>query len=66
LRRNEPPHLIEIEMPQRKAAQMQMAAMRRIERAAEDADAAVPTALPAALDDAGQGRTWPLPRTRYL
>ncbi len=58
---------------------MQMAAMGRIERAAQEPDAAMPAALraalgakrlPAALRAAlgkgAQGRTWPLPRTRYL
>jgi hypothetical protein len=58
---------------------MQMAAMGRVERAAEEPDAAMPAVqrsalgaslLPAVLGAvlvrAGQGRTWPLPRTRYL
>ena len=59
---------------------MQMAAMGRVERAAQEPDAAMPAVqrsapgpslLPAALGaatigKAGQGRTWPLPRTRYL
>ena len=58
---------------------MQMAAMGRVERAAQQPDAAMPAALraalgadllPAALRAAlgkgDQGRTWPLPRTRYL
>jgi hypothetical protein len=58
---------------------MQMAAMGRVERAAEEPDAQMPAALrpalgavaaPAvlrpALGEAVQGRTWPLPRTRYL
>ena len=57
---------------------MQMAGMGRVERAAEEADAAMPmppsargaemlpAALCAAIGGADQGRTWPLPRTRYL
>jgi hypothetical protein len=44
-------------MPQCGQAQMDMAAMRRVERAAEQADAAVPAAAPATLRGGGQGRT---------
>jgi hypothetical protein len=53
-------------MPERGQAQMQMAAMRRVERAAEEPDPAMPAgrALPGVRR--GQGRTCPLPRTRYL
>src|SRR5437764_892599 len=39
LRRNEPPDLVEAETLQRQPADMQMAAMGRVERAAEKADA---------------------------
>jgi hypothetical protein len=58
---------------------MQMAAMGRVERAAQQPDTAMPAALRsapganllpaalrAALGEGDQGRTWPLPRTRYL
>ena len=45
---------------------MQMAAMGRVERAAQEPDAAMPAALRAALGKGDQGRTWPLPRMRYL
>ena len=51
---------------QRGQAEMQMAAMGRVERAAQQPDAAMPPAEPAGLAMAAQGRTWPLPRTRYL
>ena len=61
LRRDQPPYLIKIQPFEAGQAQMQMAGVSRVERAAEQPDAAVP-ALPAAV----QGRTWPLPRTRYL
>ena len=40
---------------------MQMAAMRRVERAAEQPDAA-----DARRRWLAQGRTWPVPRTTYL
>jgi len=42
LRRYQPPNLVEIEPAERQPADMQMAAMRRVERAAEEPDAAVP------------------------
>ena len=61
LRRDQPPHLVEIEPFEGGQAQMQMTGVSRVERAAKQPDAAAPV-LPAAT----QGRTWPLPRTRYL
>jgi hypothetical protein len=57
---------------------MQMTAVSRVERAAEEPDPAVsaprpglgavfvPAALRAVLGEAVQGRTCPLPRTTYL
>src|SRR5690348_6301318 len=38
LRRDEPPDLVEIETPQRFEAEMEVAAMRRVERPADQAD----------------------------
>ena len=56
-----------VEVPERQQADMQMPAMGRVERAAEQADAAMPAGDSAgARRDAAQGRTCPLPRTRYL
>src|SRR5260221_13277835 len=74
LRRDQPPHLIEREPSQRLAADMEMAAMGRIERAAEEPDAAPAPIAERARErqDGGarrgfaQGRTWPSPRTTYL
>src|SRR5260221_745906 len=78
LRRDQPPHLVEVETLQRLAADMQVAAMRGIERTAEQPDAAsgdcrIETPSPPIrergfMQERGlpQGRTWPLPRTRYL
>ncbi len=40
--------------------------MGGIERAAEEPDAAVPGGARPAFGTGVQGRTWPLPRTRYL
>jgi hypothetical protein len=45
---------------------MQMAAMGRVERAAEEPDAAVTPGSRRVLRQPAQGRTCPLPRTRYL
>ena len=56
LRRDEPPYLVEVEVAQRQPADMQVTTMRGVERTAEQPDAAM----------RGQGRTWPVPRTRYL
>jgi len=42
LRRDQPPHLVERKMPQREQAQMQVAAMGRVERAAQQPDSAMP------------------------
>jgi hypothetical protein len=39
LRRHQPPHFVKIEGTQRQAADVQVAAMRRVERAAEQPDA---------------------------
>ena len=61
LRRHQPPHLVEIEPFEGGQAQMQVTGVSRVERAAEQPDAAVP-----ALADPAQGRTCPVPRTRYL
>ena len=61
LRRHQPPHLVEIKPFESGQGQMQVTAMSRVERAAKQPDAAMP-----ALDDPAQGRTCPLPRTRYL
>src|SRR4029077_577741 len=78
LRRDQPPHLVEVEMLQCLAADMQVAAMRRIERPAKQSDAAsgdcrIETPSPPMWERSfireerlPQGRTWPLPRTRYL
>ena len=111
LRRHQPPHFVEIETLQRQAADMQVPAMRRVERPAEQPDAAASRAgSDSPLSPSGervglrgrapmaagrhphppiaarrappspamrerglsrdplldQGRTWPLPRTRYL
>src|SRR5216684_1278595 len=70
LRRDEPPDLVEAEAAQRLAADMQMAAVGRVERAAEQADApSSPIAKRRGEREAGssrrrsgQGRTWPSPR----
>jgi len=48
-------------MPQGQQADMQVAAMGGVERAAQN-----PDPPPAMGRFASQGRTWPLPRTRYL
>lgn len=83
LRRDEPPDFVEIEALQRFAAEMEVAAMSRVEGAAEEPDpppvAAGEARRQAEKGRAGgvlgrrfscgpvaQGRTWPLPRTRYL
>jgi len=51
LRRDEPPDLVELEMAQRLAADVQVAAMGRVERAAEQADTS-----PAAIAERGGER----------
>ena len=79
-------------MPQCGQTEMQVTAMRRIERPAQEPDAAMPQEARTPTDPTlrvgallsrrvrkgagpgldpgepveGQGRTWPLPRTRYL
>jgi hypothetical protein len=57
LRAHQPPDLVEPEPPQRFEGEMAMAAMGRVERSAEQPDGAGPAA---------QGRTCPVPRTRYF
>jgi hypothetical protein len=66
LRRDQPPDFVEVEMPERGQAQMQMAPMRRVERTAEKPDPALPAGNAFPGRRRGQGRTCPLPRTRYL
>jgi hypothetical protein len=66
LRRDQPPHLVEREAPGGEQAQMQMAAMGGVERAAQQPDAAMPAGARPARASGAQGRTCPLPRTRYL
>ena len=102
LRRDQPPDLVKAEPLQGEAADMEMAAMGRVERSAEQADPPMmvkPTPQPSPACEGGrpprlfpgpppraekgvrrasggrvgassltlpQGRTWPLPRTRYL
>src|SRR3984893_13162839 len=64
--RDEPPHLVELEALQGEQAQMQMSAMGRVERTTQQADAAMPARSRPALTRGGQGRSRPLPRTKYL
>ena len=45
---------------------MQVAGMGRVERASQQPDAAMPADAGAAKTSGAQGRTCPLPRTRYL
>ncbi len=45
---------------------MQMAPMGRVERASQQADAAMLANAKTAVSSGAQGRTCPLPRTRYL
>jgi hypothetical protein len=45
---------------------MQMAAMGGVERAAQQPDAAMPAGARPDPASGAQGRTCPLPRTRYL
>jgi hypothetical protein len=69
LRRDEPPDFVELDAAQRLAADMEMALMGRIERAAEQPDAPpAPIAERARQIEDGsvQERTWPSPRTTYL
>ncbi|GGF12295.1 hypothetical protein GCM10011611_17380 [Aliidongia dinghuensis] len=78
LRRDEPPDLVELEMLQRQQADVAMAAVRRVEGAAQQPDLA-DTAVtqgrrqreragdrPAGRMGNVQGRICPVPRTRYL
>jgi hypothetical protein len=77
LRRDQPPDLVERELAQRELADVEVAAMRRVERPAEQADPArAASGKEAGQGEEGgaqappvglaQGRTWPLPRTTYL
>ena len=65
LRRHQPPQGVEAEAVERPMADMEMAPVGRVERAPEEADAA---AVPISAIHMGsdQGRTCPVPRTRYL
>lgn len=78
LRRNQPPDLIEIQMLQCQIADVQMAAMGRVERPAQQTDLACPAIAqagrqaqraggtpPGRMGDV-QGLICPVPRTRYL
>jgi hypothetical protein len=64
--RDEPPDLVEAEVFEREQADVQMPAMGRVERATQQPDPAVPEGARRILGEAAQGRTCPLPRTRYL
>src|SRR5215469_7359390 len=64
LRRHQPPHFVKTEPPQRLEAQMHVAGMGRVERAAEQTDAARRRVADTESGE-GQGRTWPSPRTTY-
>src|SRR5262249_22518976 len=64
LRRDQPPHLVEVEVFEGKPAQMQMAAMGGVERTAQQPNPAM--AARSAASGSAQGRTCPVPRTRYL
>jgi len=79
LRRDQPPDLVEPEPSQRLAADVQMAVMGGVERAAEQPDAAPPPVAERGGEREetaslcrfppwrfAQGRTWPSPRTTYL
>jgi hypothetical protein len=57
LRRDEPPNLVEVEVFERQKAEVQMAAMGRIERAAQQPDAAMPPRRRPSLRGGAQGRT---------
>jgi len=65
LRADEPPDLVEIELLERREADMAMAAMRGVERAAEEPDAAAGPGRPG-IEAGNQGLTCPRPRTLYL
>ena len=55
-------YLVQTQPPARELGDVAVAVMRGIERAAEQADAGA-----AAVAEGGdQGRTWPVPVTRYL
>ena len=65
-RRHQQPHLVQPQPPQRQCGDVPMPRMRRIERAAEQADAhPPPVAEPRQRihKPRAQGRTWPVPRT---
>ncbi len=67
LRRDQPPHLVEVEQPEGELGEMAMARMGGIERAAEQTHA--PWRLAAEgtrRQRPAHGRVWPVPRTMYL
>jgi hypothetical protein len=64
LRRDQPPNFVEAEAFQGFEADMAMAIMGGVERAAEQPDAAFRQMVE--TERIAQGRTWPLPRTTYL
>jgi hypothetical protein len=76
LRRDQPPDLVQVQMLQRQIADVQMAAMGRVERPAQQADLAGPAiaqarrqrqragCTPPGRMGNGQGRICPVPRTR--
>ncbi len=70
LRRHQPPDLVEMKPLQGFEADMAMAFMGRVERAAEKTDPGLRQMAERRSMDAlrvvPQGRTWPVPRTIYL
>lgn len=67
LRRYEPPDLVQPQEVDRQEADMAMAVMGGIERAAEEADERpLPASPPRRRPSLVQGRICPVPRTRYL
>jgi hypothetical protein len=70
LRRDQPPYLVEPKPLQGFEADMAMALMGRVERAAEKTDPPLRQMAEhrpmEALRALPQGRTWPVPRTTYL
>jgi hypothetical protein len=57
LRRDEPPNLVEVEIFERERADVQMAAMGRVERAAQQPYTAMPDCARRTLSRLAQGRT---------
>jgi len=66
LRRDQPPDLVQVEEFERQFADVQVAAMGRVERTAQQSDAAMPSGRRPDFRLTAQGRTCPVPRTRYL